>query len=449
LSNKWRIPFLQTTLTNRDLIFGKLPTCQNNNIPVIDKSYRLNPANATGSPLQSNFYFADSVSWMSSVITTTITLEAWVKPNSFTFAGNDSGLGTIMIANSNFYLSLDGNGKFNAYVQGSGGGFVSHQPSTTSVTRHAWNHVVVTFDGAYIRWYLNGVLDKTSSTTFTIGTITLTNYLGIGSEGAATYGRMLDGYVAGCKIYGKALTTTEVSQNYESSKTEFSNLPNVISSNLILYLDADVYSSYPNTGTIWYDLSDSAKNFTTYANQTVTALSFTSTEPRYFTFNGTSNFASSNGINLGTSVTVSVWIKMTSTAQCGILGDCLQNRSFTGYDISNGKMRYWYEYNYPSTQTVTGTTSVNTGTWKHLTWVKTGTSLIMYIDGVQDFSATLLTNVTGFVNSVGTLWGPCNASPFYTSLFNGQMANIMCYSVALSSAQVLQNYNAQKYRFGK
>ena len=140
---------------------------------------------------------------------------------------------------------------------------------------------------------------------------------------------------------------------------------------------------------------------------------------------------------------------MTSTAQCGILGDCLQDRSFTGYDISNGKMRYWYEYNYPSTQTVTGTTSVNTGTWKHLTWVKTGTSLIMYIDGVQDFSATLLTNVTGFVNSVGTLWGPCNASPFYTSLFNGQMANIMCYSVALSAAQVLQNYNAQKFRFGK
>ena len=139
---------------------------------------------------------------------------------------------------------------------------------------------------------------------------------------------------------------------------------------------------------------------------------------------------------------------MTSTAQCCILGDCLQGRSFTGYDISNGKMRYWYEYNYPSTQTVTGTTSVNTGTWKHLTWVKTGTSLVMYIDGVQDFSSTLLTNVTGFVNSIGTLWGPCNTSPYYTSLFNGQMANIMCYSVALSSVQVLQNYNAQKFRFG-
>ena len=136
-------------------------------------------------------------------------------------------------------MSLDGNGKFNAYVQGSGGGFVSHQPSTTSVTRHAWNHVVVTFDGAYIRWYLNGVLDKTSSVTYALGTLLLTNYLGIGSEGAAGFGRFLDGYVAGCKIYGKALTTTEVSQNYESSKTEFSNLPNIITSGLTTYLDTD------------------------------------------------------------------------------------------------------------------------------------------------------------------------------------------------------------------
>ncbi len=55
LSNKWRIPFQQVTLTNVELINRRSLTCQNNNIPVIDKSYRLNPANATGTPLQSNY----------------------------------------------------------------------------------------------------------------------------------------------------------------------------------------------------------------------------------------------------------------------------------------------------------------------------------------------------------------------------------------------------------
>jgi len=283
LSNKWRIPLLQTTLTNRDLIFNKLATCQNNNIPVIDKSYRLNPANATGSPLQSNFYFADSVSWMNTVISSTITMEAWVKPNSFTFAGNDGGLGAIMIAAGNFYLSLDGNGKFNAFMYGSNANTVSHQPSTTSVTRHAWNHVVWTYDGAYIRWYLNGVLDKTSSTTFTVGTINLTNYLGIGSEGAAGYGRFLDGYVAGCKIYGKALSASEVSQNYEQTKTEFSNLPGIVTSNLQSYLDSDIYSSYSGGGTNFNDLTGNGNYF-----QLTNSPTFVSTEPKTFSLSGAS-----------------------------------------------------------------------------------------------------------------------------------------------------------------
>jgi len=66
---------------------------------------------------------------MSSVITTSITLEAWVKPNSFSFAGTNTDLGAIMIANSNFYLSLDGNGKFNAFMYGSAGSTVGHQPT--------------------------------------------------------------------------------------------------------------------------------------------------------------------------------------------------------------------------------------------------------------------------------------------------------------------------------
>ena len=454
LSNKWRIPFLQTTLTNRDLIFGKLPTCQNNNIPVIDKSYRLNPANATGSPLQSNFYFADSVSWMSSVITTTITLEAWVKPNSFTFAGNDSGLGTIMIANSNFYLSLDGNGKFNAYVQGSGGGFVSHQPSTTSVTRHAWNHVVVTFDGAYIRWYLNGVLDKTSSTTFTIGTITLTNYLGIGSEGAATYGRFLDGYVAGCKIYGKALTTTEVSQNYESSKTEFSNLPNIITSNLNIYLEADIYSSYFGSGTTWTDLSGNGYNFTTYSNQTATAFSYNQTEPKTFTLSRVSNnwsrLSSGGTITLGSNETVSFWINTTgasANSQYGLFSHCSGGPVNLGYGMANNKMIYWYYDTIWNTKS--STASINDGNWKHIVWAKTGgTTMNMYIDGVLDSTHTI-TNVSGTVNTVGALWGPCDASPSYSQTFDGKIANFMHYNTGLTTAQVLQNYNAQKFRFGK
>lgn len=451
LSNKWRIPFLQTTLTNRDLIFGKLPTCQNNNIPVLDKSYRVNPANATGSPLQSNFYFADSVSWMSSVITTTITLEAWVKPNSFTFAGNSGDIGAIMIANSCFYLSLDTNGKFNAFMYGSAGNTVSHQPSTTSVTRHAWNHVVWTFDGSYIRWYLNGVLDKTSSTTFTIGTIALSQYLGIGAEGSSTYGRILDGYVSGCKIYGKALTTTEVSQNYESSKTEFSNLPSVVSDSIRCYYDSDIHSSYIGSGASLVDLSGGG-----YTSTINNAPTFASTEPKTFILNGsTQDITLPSNFNNGlTAATWEFWVNSASLPTSGVVQQLyIQETSvwlalyntgggaFFGCDLNSGGG--WFDGAGGSNTGAKTTSTLSANTWYHITYSWGSGIVRIYLNGSLESTTS-----TGATTILGAGTTPRSIGSRSGSYFNGKISMFRNYSISLSTAQVLQNYNAQKFRFG-
>ena len=452
LSNKWRIPLLQATLTNRDLFFGKVVTCQNNNIPVIDKSYRVNPANATGSPLQSNFYFADSVSWMNSIITTSITLEAWVKPNSFTFFGNNTDLGTIMIANSNFYISLDGNGKFNAYLVGSVTSTPSHLPSTTSVTRHAWNHVVWTYDGAYFRWYLNGVLDKISPSTYTLGTLTVTNNLGIGSEGAGIFGRFLDGYVANCKVYGKALSRAEINQNYESSKTEFSNLPVIVTSNLQLYLDADIYSSYIGSGITWRDLSGNGYNGTF-----VNSVAFISTEPKSLSFTSASNhaisFSSIFSFNPQTTdFSISCWVmKLASFPGNDTYIDLLSSgSSFLGLNSdSSGAVTFRSRpVGGGYTTIVTSATNLSLDTWVHITFVKStsNTTGYMYINGVLNNSNNYSNNNV-FNNSTGTVYlayfGDGN------TYNNCRISNMMVYTKALSAAEVLQNYNATKFRFGK
>ena len=450
LANKWRIPLLQTTLTNRDLIFGKVATCQNNNIPVIDKSYRLNPANTSGSPIQSNFYFADPVSWMSSVVTTTITLEAWVKPNSFTFYGTSgTDLGTIMIANSNFYLSIDGNGKFNTYLIGSAGNVGgSHLPSTTSVTRHAWNHVVVTFDGAYIRWYLNGVLDKTSSTTYTLGTLLLTNYLGIGSEGAAGFGRNLDGYVAGCKIYGKALTTAEVSQNYESSKTEFSNLPNMVATNVRCYYDLDIYSSYFGSGLV--DLSGGG--YTATINNSPT---YAYTEPKCFILNGsTQDITLPSNFNNGlTSATWEFWVNCASLPTTGVIQQIyIQEASvwlalynvgvgaFFGCDLNNGTS--WFDGNGGNNTGSKTTSTLSANTWYHITYSWNG-SVKIYLNGNLESTTS-----TGAVTILGAGTTPRSIGSRSGSYFNGKISMFRNYNASLSAAEVLQNYNATKFRFG-
>ena len=453
LTNKWRVPFLQRTSTNLDLVNKRTFTMGGNNIPVIDNVYRLNPADSTGSPKSSNFFLTDATTFLSSTISYSITMEAWVKPNSFTFAGNNTDIGAIMICGGNFYLSIDGNGKFNAFMYGSNTSTVSHQPSTTSVTRHAWNHVVWTFDGSFIRWYLNGVLDKTSS-SFNLGTINVGSYLGIGAESNSTYGRVLDGYVDGCKIYGRALSDVEILSNYRQNKSFYDNLPGIVTSNLNIYLDADVYSSYIGSGTTWTDLSGNGYNFTMYSSQTATAFSYNQTEPKTFTLarasNNWSRLSSGGTITLGSNETVSCWINTTgasANSQYGLFSHCSGGPVNLGYGMANNKMIYWY---YDTTwNTKSSTASINDGTWRHITWVKTGgTTMNMYIDGVLDSTQTI-TNVSGPVNTIGSLWGPCDATPSYNQLFDGKIANFMHYNTGLSAAQVLQNYNAQKHRFGK
>lgn len=448
LANKWRIPLLQATATNVDLVNRKLLTVGSNNVPVIDKCYRLNPADALGSPKSSNFFTTDPTTYLSSIISTTMTMEAWVKPNSFSFAGTNTDIGAIMICGGNFYLSLDSNGKFTSFMYGSAGSTVSHQPSTTSVTRHAWNHVVWTYDGAYIRWYLNGVLDKTSSSTFTIGSISVGSYLGIGAESNSTYGRMLDGYVAGCKIYGKALSAAEVSQNYESSKTEFSNSSNVVTNNLLSYLDSDVYSSYIGSGTTFSDLSGNGNYF-----QLTNSPSYISTEPKnfglvsansqYFLYYASIGSPTGNtGISLpsANSWTCAFWFRTSTNASLQPLLSHMGSGPVTCIMGINNTTLVYYHYD-NGWITDNATTNVIDNAWHQAIFVNTNNTMIIYLDGVLEKSS-FASSVGGpnLVNGLGGKW---------SGFFNGNIASFMYYNTNLNDNQVLQNYNATKFRFGK
>ena len=452
LANKWRIPLLQSSSTNVDLVNRKSLTVGSNNVPVIDKCYRLNPADSLGSPKSSNFFVTDPTTYLSNIISTTITMEAWVKPNSFSFAGTNTDIGAIMICGGNFYLSLDGNGKFNAFMYGSGGSTVSHQPSTTSVIRHAWNHVVWTFDGAYIRWYLNGVLDKTSSTTFTIGTISVGSYIGIGAESNSTYGRVLDGYVAGCKIYGKALSASEISQNYESSKTEFSNLPSIVTSNLLSHLDSDVYSSYIGSGTTFSDLSGNGNYF-----QLTNSPTFASTEPKTFNLSGASQYflyyasigapTGNTGLALpsANSWTCAFWFRtsVTNSNRNSLLSHMGSGPVYALMGVSNSVLIYYhYDGNNGGWLTKSATTNVADNNWHNAVFVNTNNTMTIYLNGVLEkssFSSTA-TNANNYVNGLGGSWE--------SGFFAGSISNFMYYNTNLSAAQVLQNYNATKFRFG-
>ena len=80
-----------------------------------------------------------------------------------------------------------------------------------------WVFITQTYDGNKIYVYRNGVLEGQSGAgvTFTVNT----SNLYIGSNNSTNY--YLDGNMANLKIYNKALTAAEVSQNYNAYKSRF------------------------------------------------------------------------------------------------------------------------------------------------------------------------------------------------------------------------------------
>jgi hypothetical protein len=228
--------------------------------------------------------------------------------------------------------------------------------------------------------------------------------------------------------------------------------PSIVTSGLVLCLDAANPKSYLGTGTTWVDLSGNGNDV--YASTTISLAQFGNATAfnfdavgKYFTrgpFYGSSNFTNSPA----TDATLEAWIyPATSELSAGDRGTIILNVGTSGlymsWNKSNQKLsNYWYSH--PAEGYHENADTSNRLTWNHWcsVWNNTDGKLYQYTNGVKSASDG---------SSVGN-------SPGGTSLnigqessdrqFSGGIAIIRMYNIPLSSAQVLQNYNATKTRFG-
>jgi hypothetical protein len=152
------------------------------------------------------------------------TLEAWVYPTINPGANNWTG---IFDREDTSIGSRDG---YNLYFLGSAGTdttfsterFVAGSAAAPSVTLNQsvsvnnWSHIVATYDGTTLSLYRNGSLVGTPATS--TGNISNTSKtLTIGVRGGNYFG----GRISNAKIYNKALTDNEITQNYNALKHRF------------------------------------------------------------------------------------------------------------------------------------------------------------------------------------------------------------------------------------
>ena len=82
-----------------------------------------------------------------------------------------------------------------------------------------WTHVITTYDGQFGKIYVNGVLVNSNDFGSELSCNTNGTALKIGGDGGTN--RPLNGKIATTKIYNRALSATEVAQNFGHYKTRF------------------------------------------------------------------------------------------------------------------------------------------------------------------------------------------------------------------------------------
>ena len=228
-----------------------------------------------------------------------------------------------------------------------------------------------------------------------------------------------------------------VTNNSNSGGFKMSIANAIVTDNLTLQLDSSNSTSYPGSGTTWYDLAGTQQNITLVNSPT-----FTSGTPSYFTFNGSNQRGTGTGVVLSsTTYTKSVWFYLNSYVTNNIVSsDTGGHYMFFqgGNKMYNGHSNWaGFPSNYPSTATFSLSTWYNVA----LTF-NTTDGMKLYINGNLDSSyTTIKTAFTGNGSTDIASYGAGN-------LLNGRIAKVYCYTKTLSAAEVLQNYNADKAQFG-
>jgi hypothetical protein len=240
---------------------------------------------------------------------------------------------------------------------------------------------------------------------------------------------------------GTSINTANDALNFFNGQSQYMvtniDYENIVTNGLVFLLDAGYIPSYSRSGTTWSDLSGNGNNGTLTNGPT-----FSSDNGGSIVFDGVNDYApiGTSQFPFGTSSgTLSSWAR-TST----VSGSWRWIVSYGSPNIPQARFiginnSTYYFGGYGDDITASG---VILNTWFNMVGVYNGTNASIYINGVLVSGPT--------AKSWNTVAGNAQIGRQISNIehWNGRISNVFIYNRALTATEVLQNYNAQKGRFG-
>ncbi|HBB66567.1 MAG TPA: hypothetical protein DCZ93_04575 [Elusimicrobia bacterium] len=148
--------------------------------------------------------------------TKAVTVAAWVKYRTIDYFNSGSRIFSKGVAYS-FTIGGPNNHNSNlaAYIDGATGG--DYVRANTPLSPNVWQHVAFTYDGAMLRFYLNGQPDGTVSVSGDIQKTPYPGFIGWDPNAVGGYHAPLDGNIDELAVYDRALSAEEIKGRYDAA----------------------------------------------------------------------------------------------------------------------------------------------------------------------------------------------------------------------------------------
>jgi hypothetical protein len=338
-------------------------------------------------------------------------VEAWVYPTTvdgtqrWIYQANDVLAGT----NLEFRLFFSTSGIYAYYYSTSG--YLSQLTTATPFVANQWSHVAWSRSGSTISLFVNG--SRVATGSISGGSAASTAYVNIGqnltSGGGYFVGYMEDvRFVKGSSVYTPSSTTLTVPTAPLTAITNTSLLLN--------YTNAGIYDNAM------------MNNLETVGNaQVSTSVVKYGSGSLYFDGTGDYLISPASALqNLGSGdFTIEGWMYFTTTASNqNIIGTwaAVANRGWCIYFDTSVKMTFTYSTTGSNATDASFAYTPTTNTWVHIAFVRSGSSLYFFANGVQQGSTYSISTSTIYANTQPFYVG--NRGSDTSTAFNGYIDDL-------------------------